>query len=96
MQMAFLPAQLFLERLPDGTFQVRQGSEILGTFKSAKQASNLFLEVRRKLEADYPMPEPSPEQKRQAMIEELGRAAVSQASMRNAPPRKPTGTRTFG
>ena len=96
MRLCFLPAQLFLEPLQDGTYELRQGDTVVGRFRSQRQALAAFNEMRRKLESQFPTSEFSPEEKRQLMIEEMRRNAVPHNSLRNAPPKKSTGTRTFG
>ena len=96
MKLSFLPGQLFLEPRDNGTYELRHGSEILGQFKSERQAVAAFNELRRKLESDFRRRELSPEEKKRLMMEELARCAVPRNSMRNAGPRKSTGTRTFG
>ena len=96
MRLCFLPGQLFLEPRDDGTYELRHENTILGQFKSARQAVSAFNELRRKLESQFPTKERSPEEKRQLLIEELGRNSLPHNSLRNAGPRKSTGTRTFG
>ena len=96
MRLSFLPGQLFLEPLDDGTYQLRRGDAVVGQFKSQRQAVSAFNELRRKLQSEFPPKEPGPEEKRRLMIEELGRNSLRHNSLRNAAPRKSTGTRTFG
>jgi hypothetical protein len=96
MRLAFLPGQLFLERLDDGTYQLRQGNAVAGQFKSQRQAVLAFNEMRHSLQSQFPARELSDEEKRQSMVEELGRGSLPHNSLRGAPPRRPTGTRTFG
>lgn len=96
MRLSFLPGQLFLERLENGKYQLRQGSAILGQFKSKRQAVSAFNQLRQKLESEFPAKDLSPEEKRRLMIEEVVRNSIAHNSLRNAGPRKPTGTRTFG
>ena len=96
MRLSFLPAQLFLELLEDGTYQLRHGNTVAGRFKSKRAAISAFNELRRKLESEFPARELSSEEKRLLLIEELGRNSIRHNSLRNAAPRKSTGTRTFG
>lgn len=96
MRLSFVPGQLFLEQLENGTYQLRQGGTVMGQFKSQRQAVSAFNQIRRKLELEFPAKELSPEEKKRLMIEELARSSLPHNSLRNAAPRKSTGTRTFG
>jgi len=96
MRLCFLPGALFLEELPDGTYEVRRGNTTVGRFKSQRAAVSAFNENRRRLEAEFPARELSPEEKARLLREELGRNSLAHNPLRNAPPKRPPRTRTFG
>jgi len=95
MKLSFFPGKLFLESKPEGGFELRFGEEI-HTFKSEKTAVQAFHEIRAKLEKDFPAREPTLEERRALLMKEIADSTVGHNSMRNAGPRKKTGTRTFG
>ena len=95
MKMSFFPGRLFLESKPDGTYELRFGEEVQ-SFRSEKQAIQAFQQIRIKLEKDFPVQEPSMEERRALLQKEIADSTLGHNSMRNAGPRKKTGTRTFG
>ena len=95
MKMSFFPGKLFLESKQDGTYEMRFGEEVQ-TFRSEKAAVLAFQEIRTKLEKDFPVREPTMEERRALLQKEIADSAVAQNSMRNAGPKKKTGTRSFG
>jgi hypothetical protein len=94
MKMSFFPGKLFLESNPDGVYELRFGDEVQ-TFKSEKQAVAAFQQIRTRLEKDFPVKEPTLEERRALLQKEIADSAIGQNSMRNTGPRKKTGTRTF-
>ena len=95
MKMSFFPGKLFLESKPDGTYELRFGEEVQA-FRSERQAIQAFQQIRIKLEKDFPVQEPTMEERRALLQKEIADSALGHNSMRNAGPRKKTGTRTFG
>ncbi len=95
MKLSFFPGKLFLESKPEGGFELRFGDEV-HTFRTEKAALQAFREIRTKLEKDFPATEPTLEERRALLAKEIADSAVGHNSLRNAGPRKKTGTRTFG
>ncbi len=95
MKMSFFPGKLFLESKLDGAYELRFGDEVQ-TFKSEKPAVAAFQQIRTRLEKDFPVKEPTLEERRALLQKEIADSALGHNSMRNAGPRKKTGTRTFG
>lgn len=95
MKMSFFPGKLFLESTAEGKYELRFGEEVQ-TFRSEKQALQAFRDLRAKLEKDFPAREPTLEERRALLHKEIADASIGHTSLRNAGPRKKTGTRTFG
>ena len=95
MKMSFFPGKLFLESKPDGSYELQFGEEVR-IFRSRKPAVQAFLDLRSRLEKDFPAGQPSIEERRALLKKEIAESSVGHNSMRNAGPRKKTGTRTFG
>ena len=95
MKMSFFPGKLFLESTAEGKYELRFGEEVQA-FKSEKQAVQAFQQIRLRLEKDFPMQEPTLEERRALLQKEIADSAVGHTSLRNAGPKKKTGTRTFG
>ena len=95
MRMAFLPGKLFLDPKPDGTYELRFGDEVQ-VFRGQKAAVAAFQEIRSRLEKEFPARELTPEERREILLKEIADSAIGHNTMRNAGPRKKTGTRTFG
>lgn len=95
MKMSFFPGKLFLEQAPDGAFDLRFGDEVQ-RFRSQKSAVKAFLALRSRLEKDFPSRELSPEERRNLFVRDVVDSAVGHNTLRNAGPKKKTGTRTFG
>ena len=95
MKMSFFPGKLFLESKPEGGFELRFGEEVQ-TFRSEKAAVQAFKDIRTRLEKDYPAREPSLEERRALLHKEIAEAGITHNALRNAGPKKKTGTRTFG
>ncbi len=95
MKLSFFPGKLFLESRPDGSYEMRFGEEVQ-TFRSEKMAVQAFQQIRTKLEKDFPAREPTMEERRALLQKEIADSALGHSSMRNAGPRKKTGTRIFG
>jgi len=95
MRMSFLPGKLFLEPADDGGWELKFGEEVT-RFKSARAAAQAFNSIRARLEKEFPAREMSLEERRALLHQEIADSAVGHNSLRNAGPRKKTGTRTFG
>ncbi|HYM09335.1 MAG TPA: hypothetical protein VEU62_01310, partial [Bryobacterales bacterium] len=75
MKMSFFPGKLFLESKPDGVYELRFGDEVQ-TFKSEKQAVAAFQQIRTRLEKDFPVKEPTLEERRALLQKEIAESAV--------------------
>jgi len=95
MKMSFFPGKLFLESKPEGGFDLRFGDEVR-TFSSERAAVAAFQEIRARIEKDFPAREPTLEERRALLQKEIAESGIGHNSMRNAGPKKKTGTRTFG
>jgi hypothetical protein len=95
MRMAFLPGKLFLESTARGTFELRFGEEVQ-TFRSQKAAIAAFQEIRTRLEKDFPARELTAEERRALLEKDIAESGLGHNALRNAGPRKKTGTRRFG
>ena len=95
MKMSFFPGKLFLESKPDGAYELRFGDEVQ-TFRSEKPAIQAFQQIRVRLEKDFPAKEPTIEERRALLQKEIADSALGHNPLRNAGPKKKTGTRTFG
>jgi hypothetical protein len=96
MKMSFLPGHLHLYTDEDGHTCLVLKEEMIGRFRSQKEGIQKFKELRAILEKEHPSREPSQDEKREALIREIGESLTRHNSLRNAGPRKRTGTRTFG
>jgi len=96
MKMVFLPGKLELFTDGDGFTCVTLRGEFMGRFRSQKEGICKFNELRSSLEVDHPEREMTVEEKRNAMVQEIGDSLTTHNSLRNAGPKKRTGTRTFG
>jgi len=93
--MCFLPGKLSLESKPGGVYELRLGEEAT-TFRSQRAAFRAFQQLRTQLEKDFPAREPSLEERRALLQQDIADSVVRHNSLRDAAPRKKTGTRTFG
>lgn len=97
MKMSFLPGGLFLETTNNGQYTVRINGEIVLTTKSAREAQKRYDAIRKDMEARFPAPELTLEDKLAA-----GRAAQLDSLVGHnsfQPPKKTKSrgsTRTFG
>ncbi len=96
MKMSFLPAELHLYVDEQGYACVMLKGELVGKFRSQKQAIRKFNELRAALEREHPRREPTQEEKEEALTRTVGESLTRHNSLRNSGPRKRTGTRTFG
>lgn len=97
MNLSFLPGDLHLAKQTDGTFTVKMsGQEILRT-KSQRTALAKFNALKAELEKEFPMREPTPEEKAQLLRKEIDDSLLGHNSL-GGRKKKTTagGTRTFG
>lgn len=98
MKLSFLPGDLHLIREPDGCYLLTmQSVEILRTHVEKKAVAR-FNRLRRELEAQFPVREMSPEEKRAALESYIMDYKAIQVRASTKPPKKDKvrGTRTFG
>lgn len=98
MKLSFLPGDLHLNKVQDGTYLVTmQGQELLRT-RVEKKALAKFNELRRELESLFPARILTPEEKRAALERYVMDYKLTQVRASTKPPKKEkiTGTRTFG
>ena len=95
MKMSFFPGKLFLESKPAGGYELRFGDEVR-TFKAEKPAIQAFQEIRARLEKEFPAREPTIEERRELLHKEIADSTIGHTALRNAGPKKKTGTRRFG
>jgi len=93
--MHFLPGNLSLESRPGGLYELRLGEEVT-TFRSQKAAIKAYQELRARLEKDFPAREPTLEERRALLQQEIADSMIRHNALRDAGPKKKTGTRTFG
>jgi hypothetical protein len=96
MKMSFVPADLHLYTDDEGYACLLLRGEMVGRFRSQREAIHRFNELRAGLEKEHPRREPSRGEKHEAFIRGVGEALTRHNSLRNAGPKKRTGTRTFG
>jgi hypothetical protein len=95
MKLSFVPGELYLTE-EDGSFCVSfKGNPVLTT-KAKKKALDKYHAIRKELEASFPAPELTQDQKeeirRQASLDSL----LSHNSLRSQLRKKPARSRTFG
>ncbi len=96
MKTSFLPGDLHLYTDEDGFTCVVLRGEMIGRFRSQKEGIRHFNDVRSRLEEIHPKGVLSDEEKRDLLVREIGESLTRHNSLRNAGPKKRTGTRTFG
>lgn len=96
MKLAYIPGELYLYTDEDGFNCLVLKGEMIGRFRSQKEGIRRFNELRSRLEEGVPKTELSDEEKRNLLVREIGESLTRHNSLRNAGPKKRTGTRTFG
>ncbi len=97
MNLSFLPGDLHLSKNAEGLFVVTMcGGEVLST-KSQRAALAKFNMLRAELEKQFPMREPTLEEKAELLQREINNSLVGHNSL-GGRKKKTTagGTRTFG
>jgi hypothetical protein len=94
--MSFLPGELHLYTDEDGFVCLVLKGDIIGRFRSQKEGVRRFNELRSVLENEHPGRQLSADERREALLREIGESLTRHNSLRNAGPKKRTGTRTFG
>ena len=96
MKLSFLPGDLHLYTDEDGFACLVLKGEMIGRFRSQKEGVRKFNELRAALEVQHPERILTQEEKRDALLREIGASLTRHNSLRDAGPKKRTGTRTFG
>lgn len=96
MKLDFLPANLHLYTDERGFACSVFKGEVIGRFRSHKEGVRKFNELRLQLEKDYRGSELTEEERRAALLREIGDSLIRHNALRNSGPKKRTGTRTFG
>ncbi len=96
MYLSFLPAELFLTKKDDGAFVVSMKAEEVFRTKSLKKALAKFNELRRELDAQFPIHEFTAEEKTELRQKHINEAIAGQTTHRPRKKLKRGSTRTFG
>lgn len=97
MKLSFVPGELYLEKIQDGSYQLTmQGEEILRT-TSEKKAIAQYNKLRREMEAQFPARELTPEEKSKLLQKFISdvKVGIDHNSRREEKRGKPRSTRTF-
>lgn len=97
MKISFVPGELYLEKIPDGSYQITmQGKEILRT-TSEKKAIAEYNKLRRELEEQFPTRELTPDEKSDLLKKFISdvKVGIDHNSRREEKRGKPRSTRTF-
>jgi phage replication-related protein YjqB (UPF0714/DUF867 family) len=97
MKLSFIPAELYLDSAPDGSFSVRmKGNEVLRT-RSEKAAVGKFNALRAESEQQFPAAEWTEKKAAEALQHEINDSLIGHNSL-GGRKKKTTagGTRTFG
>lgn len=95
MKLSFPPAELSLESVPEGEFLLKMRNEVLGKFRSKRQAINEYNRIRRELENQLPPHQITDDQKRSLFQQFINDGLVGHNSIRPVA-KKPAKSRTFG
>jgi hypothetical protein len=76
MKLSYLPAELHLSTLPDGSFEVRLKGEAVFTTRSEKAAVKRFTQLRSDHGGDIPQAALTPSEKERLLKKEVGEALV--------------------
>ena len=98
MKLAFIPGELFLNRIEDGSYLlILKGHEIFRT-RSRRSAITKFNEMRAEMERAFPAQELTAQGKAEILIQTIGDALVGHNSLGGRKKKKTTAgsTRTFG
>ena len=96
MKISYIPGDLHLYTDNDGFCCLVLKGERIGRFRSQKEGIRRFNELRSSFEEKLSRTEMSDEEKRNLLVREIGESLTRHNSLRNAGPKKRTGTRTFG
>jgi hypothetical protein len=96
MKLYFKRAELLLDKNADGEYVLQMADEILGTYKQERKAVAAYNRIRRDLEAKLPPTELSADDRRALWARYVADSLVQHNSLRNAPAKKPSKSRTFG
>jgi hypothetical protein len=98
MKLAFIPGELFLNRIEDGSYSlILKGHEIFRT-RSRRSAIAKFNEMRAEMESAFPAQDLSPQGKAEILRQSIGDSLVGHNSLGGRKKKKTTAgsTRTFG
>jgi hypothetical protein len=98
MQLSFLPGELYLKKMSDGTYVITiQGEEVFKS-KIEKKALTEYNKIRKDMETKYPARELTTEEKSEALRRWVmdSKIVAVRNSTRKDKPDKIKGTRTFG
>jgi hypothetical protein len=96
MKLYFQRAELLLEKNVDGQYILKMADEILGTFHHERKAVAAYNRIRRDLETKLPPTELTAADRRVLLERYVGDNLVQHNSLKNAPAKKPSRSRTFG
>jgi hypothetical protein len=96
MRLYFQRAELLLEKNADGEYVLKMADEILGTYQSERKAVAAYNRIRRDLEAKLPPTELTAADRRELWDRYVADSLVQHNSLKNASPKKPSRSRTFG
>ncbi len=96
MKLSYVPGDLHLRKDEEGFLCVVLKGELIRRLRSQKEAVRLFNQIRSDLEKSRPPAKESAEEKRELLLRAIGDTLTRHNSLRNADPKKRTGTRTFG
>ncbi len=97
MKLAFIPGELFLNRIEDGSYLlILKGHEIFRT-RSQRSAITKFNEMRAEMEKSFPARELTPQGKAEILKQTIGDSLVGHNSLGGRKKKTTAGsTRTFG
>ncbi len=97
MRLSFVPGDLHLGQLEDGSFQVLLAGEQIFQSRSSKLAVNKFNEIRAELERRFPARQLTQEEKLSVLREAIADTLVGHNSLGGRKKRtSASSTRTFG
>jgi hypothetical protein len=97
MKLFFKPAELELSDNGEGQYTLTMAGKVVGVFASQKSGVAEYNRLRRKLEEEFPMQEPTAEEK-QALLQRLVAENLVQHNSFKPPEKKTASrkSRTFG
>ena len=96
MRLSFIPGDLYLADDSDGSFTVSFRGKVVLETKARKAAVARYNAIRKELEAEFPTPRLTPEQKEELRRKAALDSMLSHNSLRTELKKKPGKSRTFG